>query len=130
MDWDSKIDGIRETLSERYFREGLKTRFYKPTFVDKNYYDLSLDILKNTDFLGEISFGLGFSKRICFLYNVEVQDSVRNQGYGSKIIFGLEDTLRDFNFEEVHVVTKNKNVENFWKKCGYNSLPRNMIKFL
>lgn len=130
MDWDNKIDRIKEELSERYSRERLVAVFYKPTMVDKNYYDFSLDILKDTDLLAELSFGLNFSKRICFLYNIEVQDSVCKQGYGTKILTGLENALKEVNFEEINLATKNENVENFWKKCGYNSLPRNMIKFL
>ena len=100
MDWDNKIDRIKEELSERYSRERLVTVFYKPTMVDKNYYDFSLDILKDTDLLAELSFGLNFSKRICFLYNIEVQDSVCKQGYGTKILTGLENALKEVNFPD------------------------------
>lgn len=130
MDWEAKICVIQEFLSEIYSHEGLKTKICKCDLIDENHYDVSVEIFNQEYLLSELSFGVGFLKRSGFIYELEVQDSVRRQGYGTKIVKGLEETLKNFNFEQIHLIPKDSQAENFWKKRGYRPLASRMIKFL
>jgi len=121
-----ELEDVEKILFNRYLSDGFSLE--RRVSFNKNIFYIHFSSFSNISFSNKTHLNFSVYPEICEAYINNIFFSIRGQGFGKKVIVGLEDSLSLCGINKIELYSK-ESAMGFWENLGYKNYPRSYVYF-